>query len=70
MKTYKLNAPANTTRKALIVLGGILTVGTANANELHTNNQEKAEISNLKSENDELSFTVNSSMWKVKSSRF
>ena len=60
MKTYKLNAPANTIRKALIVLAaGILTVGTANANELHTYNKEKAEISNLKSENDELSFTVN-----------
>ena len=62
MKTYKLNAPANTFRKAIVVIAvGIMTVGVAKANDLPTNNsnKEKAEISNLKSENDELSFTVN-----------
>lgn len=61
MTTYKVNTPANLFRKALVVfVAGTLTIGSATANHLHgVSNKEKAEISNLKSENDEVSFTVN-----------
>ena len=61
MKTYKVNAPANLFRKAIVVLAtGLMTVSVANAEHLPSKiNAEKAEISNLKNEDDEVSFTVN-----------